>query len=115
MSDAKIHIELIDLDHFKTINDARGHATGDILLIEVAKRLSDLLREVDTVARIGGDEFVVLIDSLDSHIEVAGKLALKVAEKVRQALSGRGIRRRPTRPTSARPQPVRRSGHRTAG
>nr|WP_315468060.1 EAL domain-containing protein [uncultured Undibacterium sp.] len=77
----------IDLDHFKTINDARGHATGDILLIEVARRLSDVLREVDTVARIGGDEFVVLIDSLDSHIEVAGKLALKVAEKVRQALS----------------------------
>ncbi len=77
----------IDLDHFKTINDARGHATGDVLLIEVAKRLSELLREVDTVARIGGDEFVVLIDSLDSHIEIAGKLALTVAEKIRHALS----------------------------
>lgn len=77
----------IDLDHFKTINDARGHATGDILLIEVANRLSNLLREVDTVARIGGDEFVVLVDSLDSHIEVAGKLALTIAEKIRHALS----------------------------
>lgn len=77
----------IDLDHFKTINDARGHATGDILLIEVANRLSNLLREVDTVARIGGDEFVVLVDSLDSHIEVADKLALTIAEKIRLALS----------------------------
>lgn len=77
----------IDLDHFKTINDARGHATGDILLVEVANRLSNLLREVDTVARIGGDEFVVLVDSLDPHIEVAGKLALTIAEKIRYALS----------------------------
>ncbi|MBR7799732.1 putative bifunctional diguanylate cyclase/phosphodiesterase [Undibacterium fentianense] len=77
----------IDLDHFKTINDARGHAVGDVLLVEVAKRLSQLLREVDTVARIGGDEFVVLVDSLDSHIELAGKLALTIAEKVRHALS----------------------------
>ncbi|MBY0572077.1 MAG: EAL domain-containing protein [Undibacterium sp.] len=76
----------IDLDHFKTINDARGHAVGDRLLIEVALRLSSLLREVDTVARIGGDEFVVLLDSLAEQREVAGMLALGVAEKIRAAL-----------------------------
>jgi predicted signal transduction protein with EAL and GGDEF domain len=58
-----------------------------MLLVEVAQRLSHLLREVDTVARIGGDEFVVLVDSLDPHMEIAGKLALTVAEKIRHALS----------------------------
>lgn len=77
----------IDLDHFKNINDARGHATGDALLVEVAKRLSMILREVDTVARIGGDEFVVLIDHLDSVLENASRIALTVAEKIRNALA----------------------------
>jgi diguanylate cyclase (GGDEF)-like protein/PAS domain S-box-containing protein len=77
----------IDLDHFKTINDARGHATGDILLVDVGKRLTQILREVDTVARIGGDEFVVLLDDLDAQIDVASKIALTVAEKIRNALS----------------------------
>lgn len=76
----------IDLDHFKTINDARGHAVGDMLLIDVAKRLSGLLREVDTVARLGGDEFVVLLDHLDTQLDHAVKTALTVAEKIRLAL-----------------------------
>lgn len=77
----------IDLDHFKNINDARGHATGDALLVEVAKRLTSILREVDTVARIGGDEFVVLIDHLDSVLEHASRISLTVAEKIRNALA----------------------------
>ena len=77
----------IDLDDFKKINDARGHSTGDVVLIEVAQRLTSILREVDTVARIGGDEFVVLLDNLGSNIEIAGTTALTVAEKIRIVLA----------------------------
>ncbi|NEX63728.1 bifunctional diguanylate cyclase/phosphodiesterase [Noviherbaspirillum galbum] len=76
----------IDLDHFKNVNDARGHATGDALLQQVAKRLSLLMRAEDTVARIGGDEFVVLIPDLGNELQSCGQHAMAVADKIREAL-----------------------------
>lgn len=73
----KIAVLFIDLDHFKQINDSLGHPIGDKLLIQVAHRLQSILRECDTIARMGGDEFNVLIDSLtqiENLIDIAEKL-----------------------------------------
>lgn len=80
----KSHVALmfIDLDEFKPVNDTYGHATGDLLLIEVAKRIHDCLRESDTVSRVGGDEFIVLLPVID-----ASRHATDVAEKIRSVLN----------------------------
>ncbi len=56
----------LDLDHFKEVNDSLGHSVGDLLLIEVAKRLKTCLRESDSVARLSGDEFTIILNSIDS-------------------------------------------------
>jgi diguanylate cyclase (GGDEF)-like protein len=80
-------VMFVDLDRFKTINDARGHATGDHLLRLAAQRLEDLVRKSDTVARIGGDEFVVLLAHLAPDLAAAGNAAQGVAEKIRSALA----------------------------
>jgi diguanylate cyclase (GGDEF)-like protein/PAS domain S-box-containing protein len=79
-------VVFVDLDNFKQINDARGHSVGDHLLTEVAKRLQTLLRAEDTVARIGGDEFVLLVNELGQDVEASARVAMTVAEKVRAVL-----------------------------
>lgn len=77
----------VDLDNFKPLNDQFGHETGDLLLIEVASRISSCLREVDTVARFGGDEFVVMLDKLCADYDASVQEAKIVAEKIRCILS----------------------------
>lgn len=77
----------LDLDNFKPINDTHGHEIGDLLLIEVAERLKDCVREMDTVARFGGDEFVVMICELSSDGPTAQTQAMQVAEKILRRLS----------------------------
>nr|WP_229410147.1 EAL domain-containing protein [Massilia timonae] len=76
----------IDLDNFKSVNDARGHATGDALLKHVAAHLVDAVREGDTVARLGGDEFVILAANLGSDGASATAAAQDLAQKVGKAL-----------------------------
>ncbi|MBI3145117.1 MAG: diguanylate cyclase [Pseudogulbenkiania sp.] len=78
----RLSLLYLDLDKFKQVNDTFGHAAGDRLLREVANRLKQCVREADTVARIGGDEFVVLLES----IQLPEHAAL-VAEKIRRALN----------------------------
>jgi len=78
-------ILFIDLDHFKIINDEKGHATGDKVLIEVAQRLKSVIRKGDTLARFGGDEFTILLESIHSSSE-AGKVAQKILDILRKPI-----------------------------
>ncbi len=79
-------IMFLDLDHFKKVNDSMGHEAGDILLQEVASRLTKILREEDTVARMGGDEFIVLAPSIKHPMNVCA-LAEKVLDIFKQPIS----------------------------
>ena len=78
----RLALLFIDLDHFKPINDAHGHGVGDELLVVVASRLQNAVREEDLVARIGGDEFVVGLAPVDSI-----ESAMAIAEEVRSQLA----------------------------
>ena len=72
----------VDLDDFKTLNDTLGHHIGDLMLTEVAQRLTFCVREVDTVGRLGGDEFVILLEELNADAEESASQAERIAEKV---------------------------------
>ncbi len=93
-------VMFMDLDHFKSINDALGHAAGDELLVKIAHRIRDVLREADSVGRMGGDEFIVLLGDLASAediIPIANKILaevcrpLVVAEHTLQTATSIGI------------------------
>jgi len=73
---------IIDLDHFKEVNDTLGHTTGDNLLVEVGKRLKATLRDVDTVARFGGDEFAILLPN--ANIEQAKTISEKILSVLKE-------------------------------
>jgi diguanylate cyclase (GGDEF)-like protein/PAS domain S-box-containing protein len=73
----RLAVMMVDLDHFKEVNDSLGHYIGDLLIQAVAQRLTTLLRKGDTVARLGGDEFILLLPSLQK-IENAKRIAEKI-------------------------------------
>ena len=73
---------LIDLDGFKRINDVHGHAVGDAVLVETAKRIRSITRSEDVASRLGGDEFVVVLNRLDSDKRLAAEAAMRIAENL---------------------------------
>jgi len=81
----KIAIMFIDLDGFKLVNDNYGHDMGDAVLIETADRITKCLRETDSVARVGGDEFIVLLEDVTNN-EGISKLANKVLKSISEAI-----------------------------
>ena len=79
-------ILMLDLDNFKVLNDTQGHDLGDELLVEVGRRLQLCVRETDTIARIGGDEFVVLLEWIGTTASEANKVSRNIAEKILKSI-----------------------------
>ncbi len=86
---SSIALFFIDLDRFKQVNDSLGHDIGDLLLIEVTRRLTSVLRVDDTIARIGGDEFVILLESFRGSAHL-GKIAQKIISAIEQPVNLHG-------------------------
>ncbi|BCK87300.1 hypothetical protein MIZ01_1072 [Sideroxyarcus emersonii] len=80
-------VMFLDMDNFKPLNDMYGHAVGDLLLVEVANRLKSCVRQMDTVARFGGDEFVIVLNELDTGKTQSVAQARSVAEKICRVVS----------------------------
>ena len=85
LSSSHLALIMIDIDHFKAVNDRHGHASGDAVLIELSARLRTLVRDHDMIGRLGGDELAILLDG------TAEELALSIAEAIRVAISAKPI------------------------
>jgi len=81
----------LDIDHFKAINDEYGHKTGDAILKEFTQRLRNAIRASDTLARLGSDEFVVILEDL-KHNLAAEKVASKILDSIRADMQGEDTR-----------------------
>jgi diguanylate cyclase (GGDEF)-like protein len=88
--DRPLAVLMLDLDHFKLVNDTYGHARGDAVLTEFSRRLQSVVREVDTVARYGGEEFVVVLPetSVDGAVRLAERIGATVRDRPFDAADG---------------------------
>ncbi len=101
----KLGILLCDLNEFKQVNDLYGHHIGDMFLIEIGKKLTQLVREGDTVARIGGDEFLIIVERLQT-VEELGHLVQKIQKQLQTSfdIDGQVIDARVSIGTACSPQ-----------
>jgi len=91
-SGQQVGLAILDIDHFKDINDTLGHAAGDQVLVEFARRLVGAVRTTDTVARLAGDEFVIVFEQLASNTEI-DVLGRKIVDAMHQPFLGGGAQR----------------------